>query len=258
MTRFSLRNPPQRGCWVSRQVYALNDPCVRAVEIALASGRHSAQEVSSPDTFGEGEYVRYPRDAVARAVSMRDTWRAMLPPDTEDMPLLTLNGYAVGPILTDEKELEEWAEKEWNGLPESTEEPPQPSEEEKARVREILRKAESYSDLLTLAVLEDDRVDLERMAWDMSERPEEAEDNFRALANSAEKDGVYHLHLVLTPPNRPASLAASLGGVWGPTRGYAWESTLADLYLEAFAELDAYFQEEADLLAQLATYAGAP
>ena len=88
--------PPKRGYFVSRQLYALGEPCVRAVEVAYSNDHHEPFEHSGPDMLivafasaGEDRTFRYPRDAVAAAIRVREAWLKHQPEAAEDGVRLT-------------------------------------------------------------------------------------------------------------------------------------------------------------------------
>lgn len=267
-TRPALWPHPERGYVVKRTEYNPNNPCYRAVEIAYSNDKHAPIEHSSPQTLSMIHGFRYPGETVEQAVKMLRAWIEELPKGTpeEDLPKLTVTtgGGEFLPEVYTEEALRAWADERWNGFPEAP--PPTPEEKELSRknaihwadlVRKAKDRVDKYPEWVSFSEEPDYDVDLrelQEMAWDMSSCQEEAEENYDVLCNSVDNEGIYTLQGFLHIPGRADKLVSSISMVFGPVVDEDW----IDVWNETLDALENYFQEEADLLADRATYAGFP
>lgn len=259
----STHNKVKRGYFVSKQEYNPNEPCFRAVEIAYSSDHHAPYEHASPGQLGEGSSMRYPTEAVSLALSLRDTWEQNLrreaDPETlpeEDVPCLTItsHGGMFTPVLLTKDELIAWAENRWNGLQDNPYETQHPLTDDLRELQQRAKDAEArgivrFTQRMCMHYAHhlEDEIDM------LSCCAEEAEERKELLYQTIERHGIHELAGLVTW-NGTIKLASMLPDVVGKLTAAHW----APVWDETLDMLDRVYQDEADALAERATYACIP
>lgn len=149
-----MRSRKNRGYYVSRQAYALGEPCLRAVEIAYSSDKSEPYENASPGELArsyraEG-YHDYPLDAVEAAKEVWRLWSRDFPAEDDDAAIrftVTTGGGEFMPEIMTLDELEAWASKRYNGM-------------KREKVKPSPLPPDMAADLARFMSLEDDHVRL--------------------------------------------------------------------------------------------------
>lgn len=258
----------KRGYFVSRQRYALCEPCERAVEIAFSNDNHAPYEHSSAEMLqpvfksaGEGETFRYPRDAVAAALRVRDAWLKHQPEAEGDGIKLTVTtggGMFAPEAFADETEAIAWAEGRYNGRP--PREKPKADPEAEAQWKDKLRKvrrefeaAEKAGYLKWNCEPEEEPYDDSWIDSDASICEEQREEEREELYRTLEREGVWFCYI--GSPKFKEGHVCGCGSIVGDDE--SMEYALKDEALQWLANrLDKRYEKMARKLAKRATYAG--
>jgi hypothetical protein len=235
-------------------MYALGEPCKYAVEIAYSNDSNPPEEHCSPGEMGRGQKFDYPVDAAQFARESAERWKVQDKKAKVKFTVVTGGGMISPEIMTLE-ELEAWAAKRYNGLPEK---------DKRADVGRPLPEQQAIID--RFRHLEDDRVrlliepdeipydDSYFDSWDVCE--EELEDLKDDCARTIEREGVWRIQPQFLRKGVWEDAGYGCCGYLGPIE---WVDTIEHM-AEALDAYDAYVNEKnekaARKLARRATYAG--
>ena len=258
-----MRSRKNRGYWVSRQAYALGEPCFRAVEIAYSSDRSEPRENASPgeltrDYASEG-YHDYPVEAVEAAKEVHRLWSSDFPAEDGDEDAVirftvTTGGGSFDPEVMTLEELESWASKRYNGMEKHEHKPTPLSNYTKAIIARFDRLEGEGK--VRLGVEADDIPydDSYFDSWDVCQ--EEIEELKDDLWKQIEQEGVWCIQAQVRHKGRWEDASPCCGGIVGLV---GVEEKLAFM-TEALAAYDKIASEKAERmarkLASRATYAG--
>jgi len=256
-----MRSRKNRGYWVSRQAYALGEPCLRAVEIAYSSDKSEPYENASPGELAipsyraEG-YHDYPVDAVEAAKEVWRLWSRDFPAEDEDAAIrftVTTGGGEFMPEIMTLEELEAWAAKRYNGMVKSEQkrEPLPPD------IVADLDRFRSLEDEHVRLVIEPDDLFYDDSfidSWDECEEyKEEAKDD---LWRQIDREGVWVISAEVCPKGCWEQVGTSCAGFVGPIE----DVDKIEFVREALHAYDKMMEEKAERkarkLARRATYAG--
>ncbi len=257
-----MRSRKNRGYWVSRQVYAHGEPCMRAVEIAFSTDSSEPEENASANALAD-EYLQqgyhdYPVEAVEAAEMVWRMWSRDFPAVEEESEIkftVVTGGCMIAPEIMTLEELQAWAQKRYNGLPErkTPAEVSKPTPEQKA----IIDRFESLEDDFVRLVIEHDDLpydDSHFDSWEVCE--EEVEELKDDLAKSIDREGVWHIMPQVCIKGVWEDAGYGCCGYIGPIE---WHGKIDHMY-EALAAYDAFVakktEKAARKLAKRATYAG--
>lgn len=257
-----MRSRKNRGYWVSRQAYAHGEPCLLAVEIAYSTDSSTPQENASADALAD-EYLPegyhdYPVEAVEAAKRVLDMWYKDFPSlvgKAEIQFTVVTGGGMISPEIMTLEELEAWAAKRYNGLPERDESTGigRPRPEQQA----IIDRFRHLEDERVRLLIEPDELPYDDSyfdSWDVCE--EELEELKDDCARTIEREGVWHIQPQFLRKGVWEDAGYGCCGYLGPIE---WVDTIEHM-AEALDAYDAYVNEKnekaARKLARRATYAG--
>ncbi len=256
-----MRSRKNRGYWVSRQAYAIGDPCFRAVEIAYSSDKSEPRENASPGELAipryrpEG-YHAYPVEAVEAAKEVWRLWSRDFPSEDEDAAIrftVTTGGGAFTPQIMTLEELEAWAAKRYNGM-KREEVKPSPLPPDMAA---DLARFRSLEDEHVRLVIEPDDFPCDDSyfdSWEVCE--EEVEELKDDLHEQIDREGMWFITAEVCRKGNWEQVGVSCGGIIGPIE----DVDKIEFVREALAAYDEMMAKEtarkARKLARRATYAG--
>lgn len=243
-----------RGYYVSRQMYALSEPCRYAVEIAYSNDLNPPEEHRSPGEIGSGQKFDYPVEAARYARETAERWTRQMDLIEVKFTVVTGGGMISPEIMTIE-ELEAWAAKRYNGLPgrNKSADIVRPRPEQQA----IIDRFRSLEDDHVRLLIEPDELPYDDSyfdSWDVCE--EELEELKDDCDRTIDREGVWCIvaQVYIRGAWRRASTPCC--GYLGPIE---WVDTIEHM-AEALEAYDAYVNEKnekaARKLAGRATYAG--
>lgn len=251
-----------RGYWVSRQAYALGDPCFRAVEIAYSSDKSKPRENASPDELvgsyrAEG-YHDYPIAAVEAAKEVWRLWSREFPAEEgdEDAAIrftVTTGGGAFTPETMTLEELEDWAAKRYNGMKREEVKPaPLPPD-----MAADLARFRSLEDEHVRLVIEPDDLPYDDSffdSWEVCE--EEVEELKDDLWRQIDREGVWVISAEVCRKGCWEQVGTSCAGFIGPIE----DAEKIEFVRDALHAYDKMMEEKAERKARKharrATYAG--